>query len=146
MAIMRQRWTVHYARWPLPHGCFLLPRAPAFEIESVTYQDSQGDAAEVEESFYTLRSPDGRMPELSVAGPDVDWPRSSLLASTRAPIEIVYDAGEISATKVTEQVKLAIRAYVARWYDQRHGAPVRGGTQDLGTMDAILSVLKRSHI
>jgi len=54
-ALITQTWDYLYERFMRPHDPLLIPRAPLQMVSSIFYVDEDGDAQELDDSFYAVR-------------------------------------------------------------------------------------------
>lgn len=119
-----------------PYSIFELPYPPLIAITSIKYTDAEGVEATFSSSNYIVDtfSEPGRVALKSSA----DWPNVTLQDING--IEIIYTAGYGLADDVPETYKLAIRAYVGTYYENREQFIVQQGLTavSLPFVDALL--------
>lgn len=95
----------------------LIPAAPISSIDSIVYLDQEGNQTTFDSSFYVT---DARGPLGLVALKyGVIWP---ILGSLRRPVnavEVQFHSGYADATKVPEELQLAIKLLTGHFYENR---------------------------
>ena len=111
------------------HNEIQLPRSPILSIESVTYDDRDGNSQTLATSGYTLdlaSEPGWIVPDLHTR-----WPATFQGVNA---LQIVFRAGYASdgntppdhAANVPARAKLAVKSLVAHWYAEREPIPDTG--------------------
>lgn len=120
---VNEKYTERFENWPRDKGEILLQRAPLSTVSTVVYTDTAGATNSWASSNYTTVT--GQEPGRLVLKFSGQWPTDSLQPGL--PIVVTYTSGYgTSADDVPADLKLAIKAMVAHYYDNRE--PVVVGT------------------
>lgn len=112
LALMMQQWRLTLDR--APAGIVLLPRAPAFAIDSIVVVRRSGALDPVDPDLYDFEP--GPQARLIARGL---WPYSDRLI---AGVRIDFTAGWAAPADVPEELRLAVRMLAAHFYENREGA------------------------
>lgn len=125
-SFITQTWRAEFSSFP--GRCpLLLPHGPVSEITSISYYDSDGADTVLDTTVYRLDLGS----QLARVWLEVDqyWPDLQYQSNA---VRVAYTAGYGDAVDVPEDLKLAIKAIVSAWFDNRTGA-------DISHIEAMLS-------
>lgn len=124
-AFVTRTYTLKMDYWP--HWCFELLYPPLVSVTSIKYTDSAGVEATFSSGNYLVDtfSEPGRVALKNGAS----WP--SVTLQDINGVEIIYTAGYGTAEDVPETYKLAIRAYLGTYYENREQFIVQQGLSSI---------------
>ena len=139
-SLVEQTRAVYLSAWP--YSPFRLPCGPVQEIESVKYEDENGDTQTVDSSIYYL-TPGGEIaldysqvwPYVNIRGKDAitvtyltGYPPVETVIPGEAipdtdPVEYEDDTTEIDyGANIPQSIKQAMLLLIGEWYEQREAA------------------------
>lgn len=123
ICLVEQTWELTLDRFPL---VFQLPLYPVLSVESITYIDENGDEQTLAASVYRVDTHSN--PARITLAWNQTWPSARLLANA---VTVTFKAGyapdEASSptdyrANIPEDLRQALIATVAHWYDNRDSA------------------------
>jgi uncharacterized phiE125 gp8 family phage protein len=155
ISIMKQVWTLKGDQFPYNRDGFdrryplgkpmLLPNGPVISIDTFTYQDLNNQTQNINSSSFFQAALDERPPALypPYGGffPTALWVPGALTLVMTCGMSGAAD----DATKVDNDVKMAVKFLVAHWNENREPVPVNVGSKMPYALETMIASIKKGY-
>lgn len=119
-ALVTQTWNLLLDAWP-EGDTLRIPKPPLQSVSSITYKDTDGDAATFATANYIVDT--DKVPGEVVLAHGQSWPGTALYPTSPITVQFVAGYGD-TANDVPEEVRQAMLLMIGHWYENREEVAV----------------------